>query len=186
MIRIKSFALLIFVSISLNGCTGNYNIIKKRELQEFYEGKKAIVVMQTTPLTNNPAAQGVEMEWLNIYNSKNLRTYRSLYYIGDNKFKIQLYTIEPGHYVLKRLKYLLPNESYDTFYTKNNNINFVIKGGEIVYIGNMIIDLKHNMGHKFFERFFSIKDNYLEAQIYLSEKYPELSSQIQKHIIKFD
>jgi len=181
------------MTIFLNGCVGgNPNVIRKEELLEFDSANKAIIVLQTTSILDKTVDKRIEMEWLNVYNLKDslyTKNYKSTDSIIHHSplFKYhdtELYVIKPGYYILKSIKHLLRTNLHATFYTKDDNISFSIKGGEVLYIGNVILNLKNSTKRKFFEKSFQIEDKYDLAQMYLTQKYPELLSKIQKRIIK--
>lgn len=184
--------LISILSVFVSGCTGkDYNKISNAGIDSVIGASKALILIQTTPIVPLHNDKAIATEWVNLSVANSVlytKNYRDVYITpnltGYQYYNIELYLITPGEYVLNRLKYTWNNSSY-TFSNINNIATFSVKGGEVLYIGNLTIDIK---GYElnvltFLNRAVSIEDNYEVAKQYISKNYPHLSTKLQKKLI---
>ena len=189
--------LIITLTTLLGGCAErNLNNLSKGKIKEINNGSKALILFQTTLIvpeggTFTSFDKRMEMEWLNLSFLKeplHTKNYQTVYIMPDltayNYNNIELYSVTPGHYKLKRLKYTQNNILSYTFEGGDiDTANFSVKGGEIVYIGNLIINISSISSDNFLKEGFNIQDNYNIAQAYMYKHYPELSYKLQKQLV---
>ncbi|MCC8372301.1 MAG: hypothetical protein LN568_06225 [Rickettsia endosymbiont of Pseudomimeciton antennatum] len=185
--------LLISILIVLvSGCVGkDYNKISTAGIDSVTDASKALILIQTTPIVPSHNDKAIATEWENLSVANSVlytKNYRNVYITpnltGYKYHSIELYLVTPGEYVLKRLKYTWDKSSY-TFSNINNIATFSVKGGDVLYIGNLTIDIK---GYElnaltFLNRAISIQDNYEVAKQYINKDYPHLSTKLQKKLI---
>ncbi|MCC2645991.1 MAG: hypothetical protein K0R02_56 [Rickettsiaceae bacterium] len=198
----KKFILCFFypylILLFLTGCTGtNPNVINKNKLKSLNDGTKALILVQTTPIVSKGSLlydrqKRIETSWLNLYNPNNLirtQNYRNVYItptVITYKYQdIELYLVNPGDYTLRSLIYYENDAvSYRT-QGLNNFANFSVKGGEILYIGNLVLNIRDNNieSRKFLRKALTVEDNYSIAKAYLETNHPSLATKLQKRLI---
>ncbi len=211
---IKKTSKLLYLGILmctiLNGCVGkNHNNIPRKSIDEVTKGNKAMIIMQTTAIVPpgnilfNPYSKAIELDWctvrdgaiisFDITSGKNIlstKNYRPLYLgleVSDYITKgIELYVINPGLYMLSNMKYLKNTNIHMTRDFNPNLLKFKVDGGEVLYLGNLTIDMKNNrIASKHFPRkALSIGDNFEKAKSYLNKRHPALAPKLQKRLIK--
>ena len=194
------FCCIIFTTLAvmLSSCAGkNHNAISNKKMNSVREGSKALVLMQVSPIIakrGNPyhLTKGIETEWINLSDLKSTlhtKNYQPVYIIPEmTSYKyhnIELYLVSPGEYVLNKFKYIENDTLSHTLSYIKNKATFSIKGGEVLYLGHFIFNIKDYgiNADNFFTSTTRIKDDFSVAKDYINLKYPDLSVKLQKKLI---
>ncbi len=202
--------ILVHISVILvfgflfSGCAEKRNnTINKVSIQGVHGSTKAFIILQTTPLIASKKLfspeKKIDISWLNTLNNQsnlNTKNYQSVYIsplpaiFNDsskalaNYQNVEIYIVDPGEYSLRNLKYSSGDFS-KMFNAKSNIAEFTAKGGEVLYIGNLIIDIKNHLNsRKFLQQALTVEDNYDAAKAYIEKMYPSLASRLQKSLIR--
>ncbi|HJD60262.1 MAG TPA: hypothetical protein LFW20_06445 [Rickettsia endosymbiont of Omalisus fontisbellaquei] len=194
---INLFTTIILV-LALTGCAfKDQNRIDNDKINEVRRGNKAIILIQTTPIVFSnkflTAAKRVELSWLNpINNSKPIVTknYYSVYIPPDiflyNYHNMEVYIVSPGKYSLSQVKYFKSDAIYYTLRPGRETASFSVNAGEVLYIGNLTINVRDNIDNIAFyslKNAITIEDNYNIAVDFLNKNYPDLLTKLQKKLI---
>ncbi|BFD45720.1 MAG: hypothetical protein DMENIID0002_03660 [Rickettsia endosymbiont of Sergentomyia squamirostris] len=193
----RSALLAIALMTLLAGCAErNLNVISRSKISTVNDGNKALILIQTTPIVPKGGIfvsfdKRIETVWVNLSSPKEFmltKNYQTVYIMPDvtayNYHNIELYVVTPGHYKLKCLKYIQNNILSYTL-SGGDIADFLVKGGEIVYIGNLIINIRDNNinSYRFLKEGLNIQDNHSMAESYMSVHYPKLLSRLQKRLV---
>ncbi len=190
----QSALLIITLTTFLVGCTGRNLNLTKVEVEEINNGSKALIVVQTAVTIPDGTIEAcmvrlMELKWLNLSSSKEsppTQRYQMLYAPAILNTDIELYLVTPGHYKLKHLKYnSLDHITSYTFECGDIDIaEFSVKGGDVIYIGKLIINVTNITSDKFLKDGLNVQDNYDIAQTYMKKHYPEYSLKLQKRLVR--
>lgn len=193
----KIFGIVSIVLI-VSGCVeGNRNVIADKKILSIQTADKALIIMQTTPLVakdkkHQDLQKRVKIKWANYSTPHDFfyaKNYRSVYILPEiTKYRyhnIEVYLVTPGKYFLQRLNYAKIDNHEVTLYGSNGEVSFVAKAGEVLYVGDIVINFKDNDldTKSFLKQALNIQDNYSAAQLYVKEYYPQLLPNLQKRLI---
>ena len=160
------------------------------DAKEFTKGKQAVVVFKAAvSLTSQMGILGshnsssyLVLNWKNDTSQVTFSNQKIVLFPWANPVTYDVMQIQPGTYSLESCQYRGDHGAggyYVKTYTPQKKlITFTIKPGEALYLGDIYLDDTNSKGH------FEFTDSFPAAQQYMQENFPELSSRLQKNIIR--
>lgn len=126
-------------------------------------------------------------------------------YLYTNSSNEKVYLVDPGTYVLNSVE-LKEGNWITRLNTRQNLAHFTIKGGEVLYIGNLVINARAILSLSLTSFFpeeilvslpthkktyeegrknaFTVEDNFSTAKIYIHDEYSDIYDKLQKRLIE--
>ena len=187
---IRNIIYLTFLSILLNSCSGVF--VSQKQRNRILSGELSLVVMQTTPIINTSlfsnSSRRISLTWDNLQKKDYSFSSENTHILTGEIFKIEAYTVFPGRYSLTTLQNLFDRGGVESRNYISNFIEFDVKGGEIIYIGNIVIDLKNYLmrDRAFLKKAISIKNNETFAKEFIEGKYPEFQGKLETRLLELN
>lgn len=171
---------LIICFLVLAGCSMNTNYDPK----SFAEEKRAMIIVGCP---DNPKAKTdknypiLKSSWTNLTTNEALvvNTTDFLNYGVKDKEAYLALSVTPGKYSLHDITYwIVPKEpsDRDVYNVWKKGATFEVKPGEVVYIGDLILE----------DRYYgkiAVKDSFEKAQEFLNSKHHDLATRLEKRLI---
>ncbi|KIE05806.1 hypothetical protein NF27_CL00050 [Candidatus Jidaibacter acanthamoeba] len=180
----------ILLILQLAACATRTHVEQFKDVKGFNERRKGIVIIQTAQKVDKVRDKyNLKTTWKNKEN-KRIFTTDPENIIGELvtvfsivipsatfNFPTLVYFIEPGEYSLSSIY-------FDRRYANSlkDIITFSLKGGEVVYIGKLIVDDNNS---RIVANALNIEDSYETAKKYFEAKYPEIKQTPIKRLMEF-
>ncbi|MBA8667902.1 hypothetical protein H1Q59_08375 [Holosporaceae bacterium 'Namur'] len=180
----------ILLILQLAACATRTHVEQFKDIKGFNEGRKGIVIIQTAQTVDKIREKhNLKTTWENKGNKRIFTTdpenvigelvtvFSIIIPSSTFNFPTLVYFIEPGEYSLTSI-------SYDRRYANSlkDIISFSLKGGEVAYIGKLIVD---DGNSRIVANALNIKDSYEIAKNYFEAKYPEIKQTPIKRLMEF-
>jgi hypothetical protein len=180
MLGIKKTIYIVFVIFFLSSCVQKSPSVISDEFINLIEDKKIAVVIFSVAIVDDqdiplPSIGRINLKWNKVTNDKgeNISEESDFTYLG---------IIYPGKYELTDISYTQDVERdiysnkryrYNNSFAVENSLNFTVKGGEVIYLGDILWNGKSN---KVNDNFDSASENFKSTTF--APLYPRLKKKL--------
>ena len=162
---------------ALSGCVANK--VSQKGIDAVQRGEKALVIIPC----DSPVS-GLFNHMHNVSCATNWQRGETEEYLNQERHN-SIYVVNPGSYHLRSVQIITSVDQYGNTseYSAGNIHNiaqFVVSGGDVVYLGNIDLDLAKS---KVVSEMVSINDQYDNARTMMAKENPMLLNKLEKRLI---